>query len=498
MRPGFPRRTRPRTTGSLLSGASGLAVSRYVVALLGWTGTVVIARELSATDWGAFSLIFSLLSIVGFLGDLQVSRIVLHELVDPEQDTGGTLGSYFVLRMVLGAVAYAVAVAIVLLGDYPTTIVLGTAVAGTTLVLASASHGLRLFFESRLWMRPVAVALVVGQAAQLALTLAIAATGHGSLVYFVVPAVLFDAVVLAWELVALRRVARIRLQINWGTWYSWLREAVPLALGWALAEIYFRIDMVMLSKLDSLASVGVYAVGYKFADLSGFFAPALLAPAMALLVRAWPHRPQEFHRVVRHALVVLAALAVGLVIGFAFVAQPAIELLYGSRFGDGAWAARGLVAGKAINFFTQVAFVTLVAAGWRRLFPVAMLIGLIVNVGLNLVLIPRFSYNGAAAATVVTELLVLAVLWVALTRVHQVWPLPWGALARIVLAGGLMASAMLAGRELLPWYLLATLGGVVYLAALHLLRVDGSGGLVAIVRNAPRLPEEPGPGKGDD
>jgi O-antigen/teichoic acid export membrane protein len=486
------RQARP-TTGSLLSGAGGLAASRYVVALLGWAGTVVIARELSASDWGGFSLIFSLLRIVGFLGDLEVSRIVLSSLLDPEEDTGRTLGSYFVLRLVLGVVAYAVAVAIVVVGDYPTALVLATVVAGTTLILASASHGLRLLFESRLWLRPVAVALVVAQAAQLALTLAIAATGHGSLLWFVVPAVLFDAVVLAWELLAARRVVRMRPQVSVRAWYVWLREAVPLAVGWALAEVYFRIDIVLLSKLDSLASVGIYAVGYKFADLIGFFAPALLAPATTLLVRAWPGQPREFHRVFRHSLVVLAALAVGLVIGFTVLASPAIELFYGSRYEVGAWAARGLVAGKAVNFFTQLAFVTLVAAGRRRVFLVAMLIGLIVNVGLNLALIPRYSYNGAAAATVVTELLVLAVLSVSLGRLHQVSPLPWSSLLRILLAGGLLGAVLVALRGLLPWYLLAALGSVVYLAALHLLRFDGPGGLAAIVRNAPRLPEESGP-----
>jgi O-antigen/teichoic acid export membrane protein len=459
---------------------------------------VVIVRELSASDWGAFSLIFSLLRIVGFLGDLEVSRIVLSSLLDPEKDAGRTLGSYFLLRLVLGVAAYAVAVAVVLVGDYPTPLVLATVVAGVTLVLASASHGLRLYFESTLWLRPVAVALVVAQAAQLALTLALAATGHGTLLWFVVPAVLFDVVILAWELTAVRRMVRLRPQVQLRTWYVWLREAVPLAIGWALAEIYFRIDMLLLARLDGLTAVGVYAIGYKFADLSGFFAPALLAPAIALLVRAWPGQPQEFHRVFRHSLVVLSALAVGLVVGFAVLATPAIEFFYGSRYGSAAWAARGLVAGKAVNFFTQLAFATLVAAGRRRVFPVAMLIGLIVNVGLNVFLIPRYSYNGAAAATVVTELLVLAILSMSLGRVHQVWPLPVGSVLRILLAGGLMGAMMLGLRGLLPWYLLALVGGVVYLGALHLLKFDGPGGLLAVVRNAPRLPEDARPGTSDE
>jgi O-antigen/teichoic acid export membrane protein len=472
---------------------SVLIVSRYLVALLGWAGTLIIVRYLSPSAWGGFSFVFSLLGIVGILSDLQVSRVVLRAILNAD-DPGRVVGSYLTLRIVFGILAYILTVTAILSGGYPQEIVLATIVAGMSLLLASPNAALRLFFESRLWLHPAAIAAVLGQVAQLILTVGIATSGSGTVASFTVPAVLFEAVILAVQLLAVRRVVRIRLSVNLGEWWYWIREALPLALGWALATVYYRVDMVMLSQLDTLTSVGLYGVGYKFADLIGFLSDALLVPALTLLVAAWPDNPAVFRRVFRHTFVVLCIIAAGVTVGFAGVALPMIELLYGSRFGAAAWAARGLVAGQAMHFFTGLAFATLVAIGRRRLFPVAMLVGLIVNVATNLWLIPRYSYNGAALATIFTELLVLVILSVALLRIGEIHPIPIATILRTTLASMLMAAVFIVLRGRLPWFAIGIVAGALYLGALHLLRVAGPGGLIAIIRNAPRAPTVPSEG----
>ena len=63
---------------------------------------------------------------------------------------------------------------------------------------------------------------------------------------------------------------------------------------------------------------------------------------------------------------------------------------------------------RALHFFTLLAFTTLVAVKRNRLYPIAMLLGVVVNIGLNLILIPEYGYMGSGWATVVTEVLVLA------------------------------------------------------------------------------------------
>jgi O-antigen/teichoic acid export membrane protein len=330
--------------------------------------------------------------------------------------------------------------------------------------------------------------MVVAQAVQLIAVIALFVSHSGSLLRFVVPFVVYDIVTLVWMLVAFRHVVRVRPTIEPSRWLHWLKEAAPLAIGSTLGTIYFRIDGVMLSKLGDLKDVAVYQIGYKFSDLLAFMAPALLGAVLPLLIRAFPDRLAEFRKTFRQAFVVFVAFGVFAAVTFAVLCGPAIVSLYGEKFARSPGPARILVAGQALNLFTQLAFVALVAAGRRRIYPIATLAGVITNVSLNFVLIPRYSVGGAATATVVTEVVVLAILGYAV-RDLPVRPLPWRPIAVVAISGALLAAALLALREVVPWEVALISSVVIYPGLLHVLRIDGPGGLVSFVR-ATRFQEE--------
>ena len=94
-----------------------LVAGRYAVAALAWIGTVIIVRQLTVEEFGEYSVIFSLLGIVGFIADLRISRIVLADvLAADDTEAVRVVGSYTGLRLVIGVVSYAVAVVVVLIG----------------------------------------------------------------------------------------------------------------------------------------------------------------------------------------------------------------------------------------------------------------------------------------------------------------------------------------------------------------------------------------------
>ena len=421
----------------MLGGAGVLVVGRYVVAALGWAGTLIVVRQLSVSDFGRYQLILSILGIVGFIADLKLSRIVLRDLMAAEGDAAGDMvGSYVGLRLVIGFVSYLVAMAWVVIGGYPQDIIVGTAVAGLNLIILSAAFGVILLFEARLWLRDVAWSNVLGQGIQFAFTIAVAVFGLASILWFSWSTVANSIALTFWLALVAHRTVKVRIHVEWGRWWVWLREAAPLALGAALDTVYFRIDIVMLSLLATYTAVGTYSVGYKFSDLLGALPLAVLTPALTMMVAAWPDDPAQFRRTFRHALIILTVASVGASVGFVVFAEPLVTLLYQQRYADATDAARLLVVGQGIHFFTLLAFTTLVAAGRNRLYPIAMLVGVVLNIALNVVLIPQYSYLGSGWATVVTEIIVLVVLTLGVVRIPGVLPLPWVALGKCCLRGG--------------------------------------------------------------
>lgn len=462
----------------MLSGAGILLAGRWGVAVLGWTTTVIVVRTISTPAFGEYSLIFSLLGIIGFISELKLSRIVLQQvIVADEQEAAAVVGSYTTLRVMVGVVAYLVAMAVVWIANYPASVVQATAVGGLVVIIFSAAYGITLLFEARLWLRSIAASQFLAQVVQLGVTALIAALGAASVLLYAWANVVNAFVTLFWLVWVIRHIARIRLRIDRRWWVAWLKEGAPLAVGAALDTIYFRIDTVMLSLLDTFRSVGIYSVGYKFSDLLGFVSTAVGTPAMTMMVRAWPENPAEFRRAFRHALILLTVASVGAAVGFGVFAKPLVVHLYGANYGVGAEAARLLVAGQALHFYTVLCFITLVSVGRNRLYPIATLTGVVVNVGLNAALIPRYSFNGAGWATVVTESMVMAVLGFGVLRIPGIRPLPWLPLLKCAVAGGAMFAAGEAMLGSLPWPVAGLLAGLVYLAVLHVTQVDGRGGL---------------------
>jgi O-antigen/teichoic acid export membrane protein len=475
----------PRRSGSLLSGASVLVAGRYAVAALAWVGTVIIVRQLTVQEFGDYSVIFSLLGIVGFIADLRISRIVLADvLAADDTEAVHVVGSYTGLRLVIGIVSYAVAVVVVLIGaatgNYTQTIVVGTVVGGLNLVILSVAYGMILLFEARLWLRDVAISNVLGQVAAFALILGVAAAGIASLQWFVAATVLNAIVVLLWLVFTLRRGTGVRIRFERSQWWIWLKEAAPLALGAALDTIYFRIDIVMLSIMASASAAGIYNIGYKFSDLIGAVPIAVMTPALTLMVAAWPHDKPAFRRTFRHTYVILLVGAVGASAGFLVYAEPLIRALYQKpEYVAGADAARLLVVGQGLHFFTLLAFTTLVAVKRNRLYPVAMLLGVVVNVGLNLLLIPEHSYMGSGWATVITEVLVLIALGAGVARIDGLRPYPWAPTAKTFFAGAVTGLVGWALLDRVPWPVGLGVSAVVYLGLVHLLSPAGPGGLRA-------------------
>jgi O-antigen/teichoic acid export membrane protein len=368
----------------------------------------------------------------------------------------------------------------VVIGGYPSEVVFATAIAGLNLVILSGAFAIILLFEARLWLRDVATANVLGQAVQFALTIVVAVAGVASILWFSWTMVANAVALTLWLAFVTGRTLRIRVYVEPARWWVWMREVAPLALGAALDTIYFRIDIVMLSLLDTYRAVATYSVGYKFSDLLGAVPLAVVTPALTMMVAAWPADRVGFRRTFRHALVILSVGAVGAAVGFVVWAEPLVSFLYTDRYAGATDAARLLVAGQALHFFTLLAFSTLVAVGRNRLYPIAMLAGVVLNIVLNVILIPEYSYLGSGWATVVTELLVLIVLAIGVARIPGVLPFPWAAMAKCAAAGALAGLVGWVLLDRVPWPLGGLVTGLVYLGAVHVLAVNGPGGLRAL------------------
>ncbi|ANY24583.1 oligosaccharide flippase family protein [Gordonia terrae] len=432
-----------------------MLVSRLVIAALGWAGSVLIARTLSPEDWGTYSFVFALLGLTAIFTDLGVGRAVMARLIsgDPD-DVAKTSSAFIALRLVLGLLGYLIAVAYVIVLQYPGDVVRATAVAGLVVVFATPAQALTVIFQSRHRLLLTAIAESLGQVLQLALTIAAVLVAPALLVFVLAP-VANEILSLVIKVVGImRRSSGLRPSriVEWSRWRPMLSDALPLALGLALTIALQKVDVLLLSLLDSLDAVGIYSIGYKFSDIMDTLILAAIGPISTLLVAAWPSQAAVLRQRCRSAAAVFAASGAVAVAAFWPSAGPIIGLLYGDRFVVGADAARLLVLGAAITAFIVLGIFLLASTGHAKRYPWIAIGGLALNVGLNVILIPRYSYDGAAISTVVTFAVAAVALWVVIGRTLPITGLlPLGTLITLVsLTAGACALGVLVAHSV-PW-----------------------------------------------
>lgn len=475
----------PAPRSSLFSNTRVLVAGRFISAVFAFGGTWLIIRTLSKEEFGHYAFVFSLLAIVSIVADLGLGRIAVSGVVDesPEADRGRFAANYILLRTSLSLIASAIALGYVWITDQSSEVRLATLIGCFVVVIATPAGAYDVAYQAHDRMAPVARAGFISQILTTAFVVALVFAG-GSWVWFVVPAVFREVVELSLKVGEAHRLVPFRYQLDLKLWWPMLAEAVPLSIGTALAMVYYRVDSLMLEAIQGPEAVGTYSVMYKFADLLHIVPWALTTSLLASLVRAWPEKPEVFQTLVRQSGQLLMLLS-GLVIsGFIVFGPAAIDFLYGDEYMEGVNVARVLVTSTGFTFFTLLAFTGLVAAGRHAVYPFITLAGLVVNVVLNLIIIPRWSFDGAGATTLVTEAVVATLLWMQLLRIPGIRPLGTLNVFPIALAGVVGGAAGWGAMQLIPWPIATLVTTGVFVGVATLAGVGGERGIKGLVGEA--------------
>ncbi|TMF46218.1 MAG: flippase [Chloroflexi bacterium] len=247
-----------------------------------------------------------------------------------------------------------------------------------------------------------------------------------------------------------------------------LAAGVPLALGFTITTVYAQLDVVLLQALKGFQMVGWYAAANRFIDAVAWIPQSAMGavfPALSLVAAT------ESRRLIfayEKSFKMLAIVALPLAVGISVTADSLVTLAFGHAFDQSIPALRILAPSIALLFVNNAFIYTLTAINRQVDFTRLSLATLVVNVALNLLLIPPYGYLGAAAASTLTEAALFAGgLW--LLR-RQLAPL------RVVgSTGRAIASAAVMGGVLYPirsWPLaiVVIVGAAVYLAALFYAR----------------------------
>jgi O-antigen/teichoic acid export membrane protein len=396
--------------------SSGYATITAGSAVLLVALTMIAGRWLPASEYGKFSFAIALATIVETLMDIGLGPVTVRTVARDGEGAGRLFRHVLGLKIAWGALGLvALLIAAPIMRHDPTVIracyLMGVSSAIRSYVLSARGllQGLNRFDLE-------AVTVIADRGLLLVLGTLVLVAGYGLLglsIAFVVARVLMFVVV---TLIVKRVTGSVVPTYDRVVWIELQSAALPLGFFLITLTLYTYIDTVILGIMRTDAETGWYAASYRVYE-GLMYAPSAFATVLT------PRFSQMFvddrtglRSLFRRSLVGSALMA--LIIGGAgmVLARRMLLLFYGAAYEPAVPPLQVLAGGSIFVFCTWILHSAAIAMNLDRRLVGTTAIGLIANIALNILFIPRMGITGSAWATVIAEALIVTLLYL---QVHR-------------------------------------------------------------------------------
>ncbi len=407
-------RVRRNSVLSLLSFAARLGSSFLLF--------VGIARIYGPESFGQFTTANAVMALFLILADLGLDTLLALEVARSQSTPAAVLSRYAALKAAIALAATVVMVTIGLFRPFDETTSLLIIILGASVVFSAMMN-----FE---------FALLRGleqfhQETQVTIIINVAALGLLALVGFLrapltVVALVYALTRVAGYLLARHRASRVLGVPRMRLTFSGLQEVKGKALLFAahllFGYLFFQVDTLLLAALKGSADVGVYQAVFKVVAVALVIPDVGVAAMLPTLARLHHDAPDQWLDL--GALMGRVLLLIGLPISMVMLVYPecVLGVLYGAGTFPEAVTIMRIFAGVVwIRFIAEAFGLLLTTSGNQSLRVIITAVATILNVGVNLAVIPAMGPAGAAMVSLGTNILVAAGCLIAIRRSY---PLP--------------------------------------------------------------------------
>ena len=364
----------------------------------GWT-----ARYLGVGNFGLLNYAVALVAVFAAIAPLGMEGLVVREMIRAPETIGqwvGTVVGFRAMAAVLCACLAMAAIALLRPGETLPLAMVALLAAG--LIAQSLESG-ELLFQARgclsrlivprlvlfLFLTPVKVAAILSGL---------------SLIWFVVLTTLEQVAsgLITWHLVRRELGDVHRMQFTPFRGWQLIAVSWPMAVSALAVMLYLKLSQLMLSRMLDDNALGLYSAAIRFSEAAGFVPMALATSLLPGLMRNHEEGPDEYSRALLQYFRLNAGIAYFLCLLLCLGAPWLIHRLFGPDY--------TLSVPVMMIHVWSLVFVFLGVARGQHLLTKRQTghslmfnsIGLIMSLGFNLLLIPRWGIIGAATATVLS------------------------------------------------------------------------------------------------
>jgi len=381
-----------------------------IVRIITFFVTLILIRYLGREDFGRYSLVYAFLSFFQIFVGTAIDPIILRELSRDSRRGGELIGSAITLRFFFSLIGLILCWILLQWMPYPLDIKILIYLASLWLPF---SFGLLFnnIFQAKLLMKYVTLVTVTMKVFLAILTIMLIFL-KAKLFYFILINLAIYIAQIIFIYYRSRKLLAISVKIDLKIWKELVKNSWPLALSIIFASFLFRIDQVMLFQMKGNEELGLYAAAVKLAEYPSIVAGAFFVSVFPLLSEYAVTSPEAFKRIYQLSLKYLMMFIMPLAVMVTLYSKEIILLCYGQSFLPSQLALIILIWATVFAYTGIVQNNLLIAANLQLFDIIFTGSPAIFNILLNLILIPKYSFIGAAVATVLSYALNIPISYV--------------------------------------------------------------------------------------
>ncbi|MBN2306775.1 flippase [Candidatus Peregrinibacteria bacterium] len=473
---------------------------KIITAVLSVFVLKMISGYLGTAGYGDYTTVYQYLAFFGIAADFGIFTITVKEMSKDAKKIPQILGNVLGLRTALALITMGLAAIVVfLIPSYSDTLIpMGVLIATLATIFTLLNGTVSSVLQVYLKMQYATIGLIVGKIASVAYIAAVVYylyvgkidTGFEHLIW---AGVVGNFVMFAITTYYAQRYSKITYCFDFSYWKKIFITSLPYGVALVLNNIYFRLDVLLMTMIlphtKTLADgttncpaticgdteAGLYGVGMRFLEMMIIIPVYYMNSVLPVMTRFLEEQSEKVKKIIQYSFDFLVATALPIMVGGYLLAVPIIRLISDEEFVSGSVYAYGSdIAVKFLMFAMFFSFInalfgfTLVVLNRQAQLMYINAACVLFNLVSNLIVIPYWGFRGAAATSIICELLILFLTFMAVKRALH-FKLEYTTTWKTFLSAGIMGLVVSIGFYWMDglWYiyqlaLLVPLGAVIY------------------------------------
>lgn len=402
----------------IVKNASWLMAGKVSHMVLSFVIGLITARYLGPSNYGLINYAAAYATFFTSICTLGINSIIVKNFVDKPDEEGTSLGTTIVLRLISSFLSIGVIIGIVRIvdGNEPTTLMV-VGLYSVSLFFQSFDI-FRQWFQAKLLSKYYAIATLISYMVASAYKVILLATGK-SVEWFAISNTLDYLIVAIFLYIFYKKSKGSKLLFSWSKAKELLSVSRSYILAGMMTAIYASTDKFMLKQLLDESVVGYYALAVSISSIWTFILSAFIESLSPSIMEYHNQNKERYLMANKRLYAIVFYTSLFASAGISIIAPMFIKLVYGSQYLPAVQPLRIVVWYVAFSYLGVARNVWVVCEKKQRYLKYLYLGSAVCNVVLNMILIPRWGANGAAIASLFTQISTIFIFPLCIKDFHQ-------------------------------------------------------------------------------